>query len=142
MATLENRPPVAAGAPIAPPPDRLYRMTVDEAARIARVSTHGSWTIDDTEDYIAELFELVEDCRRRFGRVRLLVDRRESEIQSEPVVDRLMEVNAALFRVDDRLAVVVGSSLAKGQLRRAFVHAGSQAFLSHDAARLWLTAWP
>lgn len=117
-------------------------MQIDEANELVRTQTRGSWTLDETEDYIGELTELVDECRRRFGRARVLVDRRGAPDESEAITDRLVEADATMFTDTDRLAVVVDSSLVKSRMRRRFTHTGSQAFLSHMAAELWLTAWP
>ncbi len=141
MARLENLPVGIDGLPLVPRADTGFDLRIDETARIIRTSAHGFWTLAQTEDYLAELAEIVDESRARFGRSRVLADWRGSPIQSEAVGARLA-VAATFFAEHDRVAVVVESSLAKGQMRRRLTHPGSQAFLSYTAAELWLTAWP
>jgi hypothetical protein len=142
MARLDYQTIGVGGPPLVPPGTGPFDVRIDEAARIVRTEARGFWTLMQTEDYCAELADRIEECRRRFGCARVLVDRRDAPIQPIPVIERLGEFNATHFADSDRLAIVVESSLAKGQMRRHFTHAGSQAFLSYVAAELWLTAWP
>ena len=142
MPSLQFLPTDTVAAPVTHRAPTAFDMQIDEATGLVRTRVQGDWTLDEAEDYISELTELVDECRRRFGRARVLADQRGAPKQSESVTDRLCEVHATMYADTDRLAIVVDSSLAKGRMRRRFTHVGSQAFLSHMAAELWLTAWP
>ena len=132
-------PPVEQYRPGEPTP--FYSLRLDEDLGVVRAVTCGLWTSAEADEYIDNLARFVSDSRDRYGRAKVLVDRRRSPVQTSEVADRFGEANRTLYRPDDRLAIVVDSYLLKGQVRRRFVHEGAKAFLSYDAAETWLKAW-
>jgi hypothetical protein len=117
----------------------IYRIFLDERLGVIRTDVCGFWEADDGVIYFDQLARFIDIARRRFGSVKVLVDRRESPIQSAAVAAQMRTANARLYRPEDRLAIVVDSSLLLMQLRRLFSHAGSRAFLSSEEAEAWLT---
>ena len=142
MASLVDLPIGITRVPPRPRAEASFNLSIDEGARIIRTAGQTLSTVAQADDYLAELGGLIAECRRRFGRARVLADRRSNPIQSDAVAERLGEASAVLLTEQDRLAVVVDSSIAKSRVRRGFTRAGSHAFLSYAAAELWLTAWP
>lgn len=137
--------PRAHGYSTRPMPDvatPFFTLKLDASVAIIRATTIGFWSVETVVAYITQLERFVVDSQNRFGRAKVLVDRRQTPIQAPDVADRLGKLNGTLYRSDDRLALVVDSNLAKGQMRRRFVHEGSKAFLSYEAAETWLNAWP
>jgi hypothetical protein len=108
---------------------------------VIRARTHGGWTLEEVDQYVSHLAGFVGEARRIFGRARLLIDRRETPLQPPAIDARFGRANAELYRDEDRLALVVESSLIKVQMRGHFSHPGSKAFLSCEAAETWLNAW-
>lgn len=107
---------------------------------LIRGEARGCWSLAETGRYIADLNDLIVASRTAIGKVRVLLDRRAVSVQTPEVAARLADANRAIFRGDDRIALVVDSSLMKASLRQRMPHAGTKAFLSIDAAETWLRA--
>ena len=117
----------------------LYKIRFDDLLGIVRTSVQGFWNMGEAERYIRDLESVVGELRRRGERVRVLVDRRGSPFFSSAVAERFGRMNREVYGGhDDRIAIVVDSSLAKIQLGRLLTHVGSKAFLSLGAAETWL----
>jgi hypothetical protein len=99
----------------------------------------GYWDVDDTVAYIEAMKSLVLKCRAFHGGARLLVDRSASQVQSLKVSEMLRDLNEFLGP-NDRLAMIVNSTLTKMQLDRITVHGNTTALTSHAAALAWLVA--
>jgi hypothetical protein len=108
---------------------------------VIRAHTRGGWSLEEVDRYFAHLGAFVAEARKISGRAKLLIDRRETPLQPPAIDARFGRANAELYREGDRLALVVGSSLIKVQMRGHFTHPGSKAFLSCEAAETWLSAW-
>ena len=116
-----------------------YEFILDEAAGLARGVARGTWSIEETAHYCADLRAVVARSRQLCGRVRVLLDRREISLQSADVCALLADANRTIFAGDDKIALVVATSLAKTSLRHRMPHAGTKAFLSMSAAETWLS---
>lgn len=119
----------------------LATIGYDPGAHVIRAYAAGDWSFEEGTQYVAALTDFVEAARSRTGKARVLLDRREVSSQSAAVADLLAKANGAIFRADDRIALVVSSSLAKASLRQRMPHPGTKAFLSIDAAETWLLAF-
>jgi hypothetical protein len=118
----------------------LYKFRWDDRAELIRGEARGCWSPDETDSYLADLRNFVVASRSLIGKVRVLLDRRDVTVQSPEVAERLANANRAIFMGEDRIALVVDSSLMKVSLRKRMPHAGTKAFLSIDAAETWLRA--
>lgn len=118
----------------------MFELTLDPVAKILRLETTGYLTVDDVQDYRRRLARMVDESRRRFGHVRILVDSTDGRVQSAAVIDAFGAVPSVVTGSGDRMAVAVGSTLALLQVRRALKSEQEHAFLSMDAALTWLTA--
>jgi hypothetical protein len=107
----------------------------DEGSLIA-ISGCGMWSLDYADMHFADLKKIVEANRDLSGVARVLVDLRAAAVQTPAVADRIREWTNIIYRREDRVAVLVASTLLSGQLRRngaAGVH-----FADVGEARAWL----
>jgi hypothetical protein len=118
----------------------IIQIAFDPVAGLIRAYAGGCWSVDETERYLDALTAFVEATRLRFGKARVLLDRRDVTTQAPAVAELLAKANGAIFRADDKIALVVTSSVAKASLRQRMPHPGTKAFLSIDAAETWLRA--
>ncbi len=76
--------------------------------------------------------------RKAAGRLRLLVDLSDAEILSQSVIEPLARAGMQYSRADDRVALVVASTLLKLQMKRMIGDAPTPIFLSTKDAAGWL----
>lgn len=108
---------------------------------LLHVETNGFWSVADADAYVAELRERTAAMRRSQGCALVLVDGRESAVQSAEVMARVAAIQSILIVAPgDRAAYVVKSSLAKMQAQRLSTTEQLKVFLSPDAARTWVLA--
>ena len=119
----------------------MYTFTIDEAHRAIRIVSADSWTADEAERYIVAFEQNFAQARARFGDVRVLVDARKAAPHEPSVAKRLSVLGRLFDRPGDRLAVVIDSSLKKQQVSREGLPPFGMAFLSIDAAEMWLFAY-
>lgn len=115
-----------------------FTIEVGETDGIVRCVVRGFWTSETADAYFAILDPILAERRHREGRVRALIDRRDSTVQS-PAVSQRMLVTSRDMLAGDRVARVVGSALAAMQLRRVFTHQGDRVFTTMDEAEDWLS---
>ncbi|WBO21487.1 hypothetical protein [Sphingomonas abietis] len=139
----DDRPDIAASGPPAMPvasQDGAMDVHYDDERRIIRIDCHGVWTPAQVDACFDELKTLIGEMRTRLNRVRVFVDRRLAVPQPMPTVERLKQHVMQEYRPNDRIAVVVDSSLAKMQLRDQLDPQTHKLFLSGHAAATWLSA--
>lgn len=113
-----------------------YRIGIDEGIIVVEVLRF--WCVEDTRRYWGDIAWLLPASRERRGGGRVLIDRRGAPIQSAEVVSELQRGFREIYRPQDRIAVVVASSLQKIQSRRLYDERQTKTFLSYDAANLWI----
>lgn len=106
------------------------------------VATAGFWSEADASRYIAELRRHTDDLRSRHGFSLVLVDGRNTVVQSAKVMELVADIQSVLI-VDprDRAAYVVPNSLAKLQAQRLSTTDQLKVFTSPDEARTWVLGW-
>lgn len=105
------------------------------------VETSGFWSIEEADAYVAKLHEHVVSMRRRQGYSLVLVDGRDSAVQSAEVMARVSGIQNLLIENErDRAAYVVATSLAKIQAQRLSTSEQLKVFVSPSAARTWVLA--
>lgn len=114
-----------------------FAIATDEAGIVSVVAS-GFWSADDLEGHFADLKTAVERARAQFGQVRVLVDLRASQVQSQEVFHQLRDRTGAIYRERDRIAIVAESTLLTMQMRRLDARAARAAFADAAAARDWL----
>jgi hypothetical protein len=108
--------------------------------RLIQVFACGTWTEQQVEDHFTDLNRRLRRVRERCASIPVLVDLRLAAVQSQPVFDRLAWWTARLYTPEDRVAILLASSLLKSQMRRIEIDATRELFLSFDAALSWLIA--
>jgi hypothetical protein len=117
-----------------------FRFEIDDRTRSIRVVSAGTWLNDDLERYSLEFRRHVAIARQRFGDVRFLIDGRAAATDNGEVRKRLAGLAALFDQPNDRFAVVTPSSLRKQQAARDGLPTPGMAFVSVDAAEMWLLA--
>ena len=117
-----------------------FAIRYDVAAGLVRITRYGPLPDEDFERYRDALAHALEEVHAVTPAARVLVDARGFEHLPSNSADRLAETGK-LFSPDDRIAVILGSSVLKVEARR-IAHAESvQHFLSENAAWTWLMAY-
>ncbi len=120
--------------------------TAVEAASIS-IETHGAylrvlgkglWSAAFIDDHFGALERQVEELRQRERRARVLVNLCEAMIQPAETAARIRHWTGLIYREQDKVALVVASSLLKSQMRRVAVIADRELFLSEANALAWL----
>jgi hypothetical protein len=116
----------------------MFKFAFDPAAGILQVRVAGSWTMPEVERYAREAGPQFAAARRNAGTLRLLLDLGGANILSQELMDPLAKAGMQYSRADDRVALVVGSTLLKLQMRRMLGEAPVPIFLSAKEAAGWL----
>jgi hypothetical protein len=110
-------------------------------AGLVEVAMEGLWSRTDAERFCKELNEKLLQVRQVRAKVRLLVDRRGCPVQFPAVMD-ILSANRSQLGPNDRLALVLDSTLSRIQQRRVTSDDNTQIFDDVGAARRWLTQAP
>jgi hypothetical protein len=116
-----------------------YRIWIDGS--ILRVEATGTWDAAVAEAYRRAIEAVVAKMRPVCPHLRVIVDRSQGPIFEAGVAERLMTTFRSILRSGDRIAIVVTSSHAKGEVRRLADREETQTFLSLSAARTWALAY-
>lgn len=116
----------------------MFSFSFDDAVGILRVEVDGSWTMPEVARYGREAGPQFREARHRAGSLRLLVDLRRTQILNQEVIRPLGEAGMQFARADDRVALLVSSSLLKLQMKRMVGDAPANIFMVEDAAVAWL----
>jgi len=117
----------------------MFTFTFDSHAGILRLRCAGKWTLPDVERYGPEAGRQFTQARLTARRLRLLIDVTEQEILSQDVVEPLARAGMQHGRADDRVALVVTSTLMKLQMKRMIGDAPTPIYLSESEALAWLS---
>jgi hypothetical protein len=98
----------------------------------------GLLSVEDVHSYGAALPLAMASARSATGRVRHLVLAQNAVVQPPDVMEAFIAVVTHSDGVDDRMAVVAASVLAKMQAERNLVKPKERAFLNEAEARAWL----
>lgn len=113
----------------------------DDSTGILRVTTHGCWNEQDGRDFAVAYRQQFDSARASWGVVRVLLDGRDTTGHPREVNRHYRKLLVeTLADPADRLAVVACNSLVKLDSRQGLVSANIQAFLSMNAAEIWLRA--
>ena len=116
----------------------MFTFAFEPTSGILRVQVFGSWTLLEVERYGQEAGQQFAKAREQAKSLRLLVDLTHTEILSQAVIDPLAKAGMQYARHDDRVALVVGSTLMKLQMKRMIGNAPTPIFLSEKEAISWL----
>lgn len=118
----------------------MYKFVFEEDTGVLRLKVLGLWTAAEIERFGLEANEHFVAARRSVGYLRLLIDCSHGFICPQDLVEPLAHAGKQYARDDDRMALIVNSSLMKMQVRRMMGDAPSNMFISNNAAVTWLTA--
>jgi hypothetical protein len=113
---------------------------VVQSENFIRVTGRGFWSVKQIDDHFARLERTLDESRLAQDSALVLVDLRDATVQAAAVADRLGWWTERLYSAQDRVAIVLASSLLKAQMRRVPMAATRELFLSPMAALTWLTA--
>lgn len=116
----------------------MFSFSFDAAVGILCVTVMGSWTLPEVERYAREAGLQFPRARQSAGQLRLLIDLSAADVLSQALMVPLAKAGMQYARADDRVALVVGSTLLKLQMKRMIGGAPAGIFLSEREARGWL----
>lgn len=117
----------------------MIAITYDRQRGIVTSMADGVLTVDDILQAAPETRRLMQQARDDFGRGLYLVDARQTVVQPRDVMEEVERQGSYLSHPEDRMAIVVPSTLASLQSRRAFHAANERVFQSMEEAVAWLT---
>ncbi|MBO9669650.1 MAG: hypothetical protein J7485_03950 [Sphingobium sp.] len=116
----------------------MFNFSFDSTAGVLQVRVAGSWTAAEVERYAREARVQFTDARKKAGNLRLLIDLGAAHVLSQELMDPLAKAGMQYSQPDDRVAMVVGSTLLKLQMRRMLGEAPVPIFLSATEAMNWM----
>ncbi|HEX7782779.1 MAG TPA: hypothetical protein VF509_08225 [Sphingobium sp.] len=118
-----------------------FVVKLNPATGVIQVVGSGFWTPQDVDRHFGKLGDVVRSVRQSGRQIRVLVNLSGVPPQSLETVERIGVASARIYAKEDRIAIIVDSSLAKMQMRRVVREAQHQIFLSPNAAMTWLGAF-
>lgn len=112
----------------------------DRRTQIVQLRGCGSWTVDMLRQHQGEIEAVLKVARRDRKQLLVFSDITQSVVQSKAVTEEISNYNPIAFGDSDRVAMVVGSSLLKMQMRRITSKSNWEFFMSPTAAMNWLLA--
>jgi hypothetical protein len=119
----------------------VLEIVVNERLGLIKVHGSGFWSVSQVKAHFARYMASLAELHRRGLKLSIIVDLREAAPQSREVSDVLHNIGLDIYRPDDRIAMVVVSSLVKMQMRRVLVADNHEFFLSVEAAERWALAY-
>lgn len=116
----------------------MFNFSFDPSVGVLQVSVAGSWTAAEVERYAREARVQFTDARKTVGNLRLLIDLGAAHVLSQELMDPLAKAGMQYSQPDDRVAMIVGSTLLKLQMRRMLGEAPVPIFLSATEAMSWM----
>lgn len=118
----------------------MFAFKFDEQKKLVLVEIAGLISSSVVDKLDEELLANASAARRRFGPLRFLMDARSAPVQPADVLGRSKILLELLKGDNDRIAVVVGSSLSMLQAKRVLEHDQLRTFFSMNDAEDWLLA--
>lgn len=113
---------------------------IEPGSGLIRVMGRGQWSTAQVGVHFAALRNLLRQRRATGEPVRVMIDLRESEVQSLDTMDSISDARANLYAPEERVATIVESSTLRAQLKTVGTTENRAFFLSPTAARIWLSA--
>lgn len=118
----------------------MFDFTFEDETGILRVTIFGAWTASEVHRFGHDAEGRFAGARAKVGHLRMLIDCSRGFVCPQELVEPLADAGLQYARHDDRVALVVTSSLMKIQIKRMMGNAPSNMFISDNAARMWLLA--
>lgn len=103
------------------------------------VEGFGFWSLAILDVHFDQLLVNMNRKREAGEKVRVLIDLREADVQPAGIVERIAQRTSEIYAREDSIAIVVASSLARMQMRRAVQRTQHEVFESMLDARDWLS---
>lgn len=116
----------------------MFHFAFDSRTGILCVSVVGLWTMPEVERYAREAGPQFMQARKAVGSLRLLIDLTGTEVLSQAIIEPLAKAGMQYSRGDDRVALVVNSTLMKMQMKRMIGNAPTPIYLERGLAEAWL----
>ncbi|MBO9574809.1 MAG: STAS/SEC14 domain-containing protein [Sphingobium sp.] len=118
----------------------MFNFAFEPDNGILTVKVVGNWTLPEVDRYAREAGPQFSDARKRTGHLRLLIDLLDTVVLSQAIIEPLGKAGMQYSKPDDRVALVVNSTLMKMQMRRMIGNAPTPIFLSLTEATDWLVS--
>lgn len=118
----------------------MFNFAFDQHTGILRVEVVGGWTMPEVERYAREAGPQFTAARKKAGHLRLLIDLMATEVLSQAIIEPLAKAGMQYSRADDRVALVVNSTLMKMQMKRMMGDLPNPIFLVREEAAAWLVS--
>ena len=113
----------------------------DEVRGSGVLTTCGFWNEADASDFYPLLTKVALMSRARHGKALLLFDASNAVVQDGSLIQAAVANRDSTLRETDRIALVLGSSLLKMQIKRSDAAVSTtEYFISRSAADTWLHA--
>lgn len=119
--------------------DDAYRIWIE--GPILRLHCRGSWDLATARAYTGDVGRIIAELRLTQPHIRAVVDRRDVPTFETGVAELLIAAYRSTLLSGDRVAIVVESSMTKGNLRRVGAREETETFLSISAAQTWVLAY-
>jgi len=113
-----------------------FEVTCDVETGIVHCRLSGFLPDTEVEELVKELTRAIHEAKRRYGRLRLLIDNRHGEVFSRNAAAAIVVIKSLYDRMD-RIAALVPTGLRKLQAERNRSEQ-TRVFLSEDEAMDWL----
>lgn len=122
----------------------MIRIKIDDDNRLLLITMLSGLKEHNAEQAFAEIKKYADIAHKRFGRLHMLLDARKAKPLPEVVSRKYDDYEALLLHgPEDRLAVVVSSSLNKKLTRNAMTGLRTGIFIAESSALTWLNGhWP
>jgi hypothetical protein len=118
-----------------------FHSGIEDANGTVRVMGAGVWREADADLYFEQQRRIVDEARRRFGPLKVFFDVREWIVENPQSAIQFQQMNAEIYKPEDRLVAVVTSSVDKEPPRVALSVGTREVFISMKAAETWLQAY-
>jgi len=115
----------------------MFEIQVDRAHNLIEATLSGMMTIEEVDVYVAELKKLF--VAHRLRAYSMVIDVTRCPIQHQEMI-QAMGSHMATMPKADALAVVVGSSLARMQVRRLFTQPYARIVATIEEGRAWVVS--
>lgn len=115
-----------------------HHISFDEQTGLILVRIEGFQHNTDVTAYMTDLTRMVGQVRARGRRVRVLADVSLAVVRSPLTATQQKTFNDVLYRVSDRVALVVTSPLLHLQIKRTSACSIQRSFADYQEAESWL----
>lgn len=117
-----------------------YIIKFDPATQIIHARLTGFWDKSAFDGFGVDVQKFLVASRQQLGFARVLLDRRDSPVQSPEFAEAIRVQGLTLYNPNNYIAVVLASTLAQMQLQRIVADTRTHQFMDMGEAEAWLRA--